>query len=127
MKLKFVVVACCFGLLAGCSSTPSESEIADQIQTRMNQEIGSDFIEINDLEKTNGREEGENKYIADVEYDMEFTKGADEVSSSMAGGPNGFVAMGMLMTLGKFKEGDVRHVKASYTFAKSEKGWVIVK
>jgi len=55
----------------------------------------------------------------------------DEVASAMMGGNAGFMgdaaAMGLQMSLGNFKAGDTKHMKGSYTFAKSENGWVLVK
>ncbi len=75
MNLKTILsLAAAALLLAACSGTPGESDMADQIAEKINKQVGVEFVEIDDLEKTNGRMEGEERYIASVEYDLEFMK-----------------------------------------------------
>jgi len=126
MNLKLIIVAACMAMLAGCSGTPSESVMSEQIKENWNKELGVVFVEVENLEKLNGREDGE-KYIADVSYDIEFTKSSAEVGESSGIG-FGAGTMAVEMLLGKFKAGDSKHIDSqSLTFAKSENGWVLVK
>jgi len=139
MKLKLTILAACMALLAGCSGTPSESEMSSQIEQQMNNMYGVEFVKIENLEKTNGREEGENKYIADVSFDVVYTKSIDQVAesadlSSIPGMSQmgGFLGGGMVKSvikssLGNFKEGDTKHNKAKIPFVKSENGWVLAQ
>jgi len=147
MKFKLTILAACMALLAGCSGTPSESEMSSQIEQQMNNMYGVEFVKIESLEKTNGREEGENKYIADVSYDVVYTKSADQVAesadvSSIPGLSNlssipglsqsgGFgkdlVKTTIKSSLGNFKAGDTKHTKAKIPFVKSENGWVLAQ
>jgi len=137
MNIKLVVMAACMAMLAGCSGIPSESEMSSQIEQQMNKVYGVEFVKLENFEKTNGREEGNNKYIADVTYDIVYTKSVDEVAksadfSSIPGmsqmssiGGSGLKKMIVKSTLGNFKAGDTKHANAEVAFVKSENGWVL--
>lgn len=131
MKLKHALMALVLATLTACSAAPSDAVMAKQIQSTMNREMGTQFVRVDHLKKTNGRKGGDNTYIANLEYDITFTKGMDAVASAMMGGGKGVMgsaaAAGLKMAMGDFKAGDTKHVKGTYTFAKSEKGWVLTK
>jgi len=125
MKVKLIILATCMAVLAGCSGAPSESVMSGQIQKTLNKEFGVEFVEVKDLEKLNGREDGE-KYIADVAYDLKFTKSSKDVGKAMGIGVGAGTMVEMM--LGKFKAGDTKHIDSqSIKFAKSENGWIAVK
>jgi len=124
--MKLSILAICMALLAGCSGTPSESDMTEQLEQSLNKTFGVEFVEVNNLEKINGREDGE-KYIADVAYDLQFIKSSKEVGKA-SGVWFGAGVMAVEMMLGKFKAGDTKHIDSqSLTFAQSENGWVLIK
>jgi len=132
MKYKGVLFAACMALLAGCSGTPGESAIAKQIEQTTNKQFGVDFVHVDDLEKTNGRKEGDNNYIADVVFDLEYTKNSDQVVDEMtkntpAGMGRSIAAMTLKSIVGEFKAGDTKHVETTVKLSKSENGWVLIK
>jgi len=142
MQYKWLIFAACIVLLAGCSNKPSESVMADQIEHSINQQFGVEFIEVEDLEKINARKNGDDKYIADLAFDIEYTKSLAEVGAAMRedspAHPNApqvmtqvllssFATMGLKAAFGDFKKGDKKHVENQFTFVKSENGWVLMK
>jgi len=135
MNLKTILsLAAAALLLAACSGTPGESDMADQIAEKINKQVGVKFVEIDDLEKTNGRMEGEERYIASVEYDLEFMKDRKEVMEALGkmqkgdymGNAMKMVNMGILSAFGDFKAGDKQHTSNNLTFVQSENGWILL-
>jgi len=120
MKIKSIMIVAFMAVLAGCSGVPSETVMSEQIVQSTNKQFGVAFIEVKNLEKLNGREDGE-KYIADVSYDVEFTKSSTEVGKAIGN------TMIIEMVFGKFESGDSKHIDSqSFKFAQSENGWVLV-
>ncbi|KAA1176086.1 hypothetical protein FWJ25_02845 [Marinobacter salinexigens] len=116
VKLAGAVLS--LALLAGCSDSPSNSDIESALNA-MNSES---FTEVSDFEKVNGYAEGENRYVVDVNYELTFTKGLDELMAESSGLEK--MALGMLkMTMGDFEEGDTMEDSTSITFVDSENGW----
>jgi len=143
MIRRFILIGFYLMMLAGCSGKPSESAIADQIEQKINQQFGVDFVQIDALKRINGRTKNDGKYIAKVAYDIVFTKDVDDVAREMLDATNqppanspeaaltsvlaGVGAIGLRVTFGKFKQGDRKHIIAMLRFAKWDDGWVLVK
>jgi len=130
MKIKMIILAACMALLAGCSSGPSESVMENQVEESYSKMFKIDFVKINNFEKTNGRESGED-YLADLSYDIEFTKGIGDVAKKFGKKSGlGFRSAGMMLksVFGNFKSGDSKHMDITdVKFSESENGWVITK
>lgn len=120
---QIILIGCCLAMLAGCSGKPSESFMANQVNQKIHQKVGVEFVQIENFVKINGREEGDRKYLADVEYDIVFTKGPGAVAKDKSAK---WGKMQLQMLLGSFKKGGKKHIKASLLFAQSENGWVLV-
>lgn len=119
-----VSVAMIFLLRSCGGGKPNESVIANQIEQNAYQQIGVEFIQIENLVKINGREAGDNTYMVDVEYDILFTETywVVDVKATTRGKrelPKMFPE--------EFVKGDGRHEKQTLIFAKSENGWILVR
>ena len=133
MKIKMIILAACMALLASCSSGPSESVMKSQIEESYNKLFNVEFVKLENFDKTNGRESGED-YLADLTYDLEFTKSATELVKEFSK-KSGMGLREAAMTIrtitgmsGKFKPGDTKHMDVKgLKFAESENGWVISK
>lgn len=141
MKIYHLMLAVLVAALSACSGAPSESTMASQIQSMVNSKIGTEFVKVDNLKKVNGMLDG-GKYIADLAYDVTFTKGVDQVVQELMqkSGKNEFntggiglqlmrnqLTMGLQSMLGNFKAGDIKHMKDKVKFAKSENGWVLIQ
>jgi len=139
----FLLIVCGLSLMVGCSREPSESTMAIQIEQQINQQFGVEFVNITNFHKTNGKKDGDGEYIANVEYDIVFTKDVDEVAINMIYGEQqstlsnseaavrdvlaGVGAIGLQMAFGKFKKGDKKHIKSTQKFAKWDDGWLLIE
>jgi hypothetical protein len=117
-------------LLAGCSSKPGDEAIREQVTARLQQQYGDVIFEVVNFNKVNGLPRDSNTYIAEVEYDLRFKVGLDEVSSILQQNNASIFASGMQaatlgVTYGDFKAGDTRHKKERVRFVRAENGWLI--
>jgi len=140
MKFNYLLLTILIVTLSACSGTPSESAMGKQVEGALNKSMKTEFVKVENVEKQNSRQDGNNVYIADLKYDIKFTKSVDDVVSALTQGSNPLMTSGLglrLMrsqismklksTFGNFKPSDVRHAKDTFKFAKSEKGWILIQ
>jgi hypothetical protein len=108
-------------LLAACSGAPSDSRMASQIAGQFNQEFGTNFVQVEHLSESKGHMDGKTRYIADVTYELKFTKSLAEVRD--AAGP--VQALELDVLYGDFHAGDTKHISNRVVFEKTDKGWVL--
>lgn len=119
-------------LLTACSSVPSDAEIKIQVAKAALEQGGEKIFALENFRKVNGLSVDKSTYIAEVEYDLVFRKGLDELTAELAqqSGDSplaalgaGMEVLGQLMQYGQFKAGDrlPRHEK--YKLIKTEQGW----
>lgn len=106
--------------LTGCSSGPSDAEVKAALQA----ENGQGFIEISDIERINGYENGDNRYVVEVRYTTTFLKSFEEVSST-ATGLEKFALGAFTMFVGEWDKGDSFEEQQSLAFIDSENGWIL--
>lgn len=143
--MKNKVIYCCLIslILLGCKSAPSNQDIINLIEENHASSTFAQVSDISNIEKTNGFEESENIYIADVEYDLTTTLSSQEFDAILhhqfkkeSEGLKGMQHIELMMKIGnenksiytefgKFKKGDVKHFKQKITFLNTEKGWRI--
>ena len=127
MKMKSFLLGCMIVLLSACSGTPSESSMAEQIESGMNQAVGFEFVEVKNLKKINGIQESDSSYLAQLEFDLYFPKSIEQVVAPLGGRMQREMAGFKLGATvgGAFAADDTRHRAVNYRFAKSENGWVL--
>lgn len=118
MKLRYLATLAICMLFTACSDAPSDSRIASQIAGQFNREFGIGFMRIDHLKQNQGHEDGNGRYVADVEYDLRFTKSLKQVKRE--------VGSAQAVIFGDFHAGDTRHIANRVVFAKKGKGWVLI-
>jgi hypothetical protein len=113
--------------LAGCASKPSDQAIMTQVSDRVSQQ-GSGFWRAENIKKVNGFEKSDRIYIADVTYEVVFTKSlSDATYLTQQDMPNMMVNALWLMQArllyGDFKAGERFNKQEKLTFLKTEQGW----
>ncbi len=91
------------------------------------------LYEVFRVSKLNGRKADEGEYLAEVEYELKFRVGLQELAQQMQNSAKGVGdAIELIMVVdsleeqyGTFKAGDVRTFKEEVMFVKSEQGWRI--
>lgn len=137
-------------LLAGCSSTPSSKDISKAIENTLLVN-GKQVAQVKNLKVNNGYKD-QDRYFAEVDYDLEFLMGLDDIAkesslaqeksledsniSDSAMGNELRMASAMMiemqaayykMFFGDLKKGDSKHLEAKLKLVKSEKGWMILE
>ncbi|MCD6526214.1 MAG: hypothetical protein J7K75_04390 [Desulfuromonas sp.] len=123
-------------ILTACTSIPSDSEIKIQVAKSVLHQGGEKIFALENFHKLNGVSVDESTYIAEVQYDLVFRKGLDELTaelkeqssqSPLAALGAGMEILGQLMQYGQFKAGDrlPRHEK--HKLIKTEQGWRLAK
>ncbi len=134
VKSIFAVLALLFICSShiACSSSPSEAEIKKELSQFLNQPV--EFVEVTNFKKISGSQSGKEEYIADVEYDIQFTKGMQEALTELESkladanrepGPLGELgSVGFLMyRFGHFTAGQRHHLNERVHLIKIEEGW----
>ncbi|MEO1751854.1 hypothetical protein [Thiofaba sp. EF100] len=122
------------GLLSACASKPSEQELQTLLAQTLCAEGPQSFCKVENLHKQNGYWK-DGHYVAEVRYELVFTKGLRDVAieaERQPGGPLDKLTQGLgLMTLGllygDFKAGDRLPREQAVTLLKTEQGWRIDK
>ncbi|MDC9603037.1 hypothetical protein PSH49_20835 [Pseudoalteromonas sp. GABNS16G] len=118
MKIANVLLAGLLVLaLTGCSKGPSVDDIREDMQS-----TARDFVEVQNVEILEVKEEGERHVEVTVYYEVYFMEGIDEVMSDM----NMFAAGKLASTMGRFNKGEVRNGEAMYRYRKTNDGWTLV-
>jgi hypothetical protein len=149
---KLFIPALILGCLAGCSGnflnlTSGDSQLLDQVKPLLVKQGYQDTIEVKNLQKTNGAENGDT-YTVNISYDAVFkvsyadmvNKTAPAAAEAMQKGTQkdaslaqGLGALGgavdalnlgaMRIAYGDFKSGDKFVQQDTVTFTKTENGW----
>jgi hypothetical protein len=123
MRLRYLTLVVLCILFTACSSdAPSDSRVASQIAGQFNQEFGDGLVEIDRLRQSKAHRDGHGRYVADVEYEMRFTKGQDQVKRESGSAQ----AMELAVIFGDFHAGDRRHMANRVVFSKRGKEWVLI-
>ena len=120
-KIILLIMAVLF-ILAGCSTKPS----ADQIKELLFDKVDYKIFDVQHFTKVNGFWKNNNTYVADVNYDIIFKVGLDDIK------PEGGIGAAIFLVLlerqyGRFKKGDTRKRSQEITLIKKEKGWAIAE
>jgi len=123
------------GLLAACSGKPSDGELQQLLANELDAEGPHAIYTIENFHKVNGYMKDDRRYVAEVTYDLVFTKGIKDIAAEaeqQPGGPLEKIGKGMgLMTLGlmygDFKAGDRLPREQAMNLIKTEQGWRIEK
>lgn len=122
--------------VAGCSQGLGEAQMASLMNDHLGREGQGTYISVVNLRKINAHTSADSKYVADVEYDVFFTKGLDEIEDilirdakdNVLAGINTSMQMLMLKTrFGNFQAGFSFPTTNTVTFVKGEKGWMVEK
>lgn len=127
-KLIYLLIAVFF---AGCSGTPGENEIEDQLVASLEKNGLDKIYEVENLEKVNGYEKDERTYIAIVKYDVEFKIGFEELADKFDNGENSGreyvqnyrTSVNLYTSFGEFQKGDQFEVKKELKFIDTDNGW----
>ncbi|MGH6935753.1 MAG: hypothetical protein ACRED2_06150, partial [Methylocella sp.] len=122
-------------VLAACSRPPSVEEIKGQLESVLAADAGG-VATVANFEKINGYEKGEEKYIADIKYDLVFAKDAKQIfQQAIKKTPHtAFAAMGSeglalaafgpaMMDLVAGKKFSVTDTVTLIKSVRAEKGW----
>ncbi len=117
-------------LLSACSMKPSDEIISQQVQQQLLQRYGDTIFEVTNFHKLNGIARDDNRYEAEVEYDLRFLVDLKDASEALQQKSGSIFAAGMEATAlglayGNFKKGDTIHKREWVKFVRSEKGWLI--
>lgn len=122
--------------LAGCSQGLSEPEMASLLNDHLAREGSGVYMAVVNLRKVNAHASADTKYTVDLEYDLLFSKGLDEIedilSNTSADSPVAGMNAGMKIfflksQFGDFPAGFSVPTKNTVTFVKGEKGWMVEK
>lgn len=123
------------GLLSACASEPSEQELQKLLAQGLCAEGPQAFCTVENLHKDNGYWKDDHHYVAEVRYELVFSKSLRDVAieaERQPGGPLDKLTQGLgLMSLGlmygDFKAKDRLPRAQAVTLLKTEQGWRIEK
>ena len=139
---KLLLITSVFSLLSGCiEDKPSDEEVRRLL---IGDGWAEEYLILSNFERTNGYKQGDNIYVVEVSYDLEFLvdqKVFQEIYTKKLitelrkeGMPEYLVrltVMGEVLSMAfspllgeQAKAGDVVSYHESYKFIKSENGWV---
>ena len=107
-------------VLAGCSAGPSDSEVNDAVV----QELQTPFMEITDIERVNGYEDGDKRYVVDASYVITFTESLSSLMETADEAERIMIGL-FAFTIGEFEAGDRYEMQREFSFAETEQGWQI--
>lgn len=143
MKRKLLFYILLSTTLMGCKSTPSDQKIITLLEEKHALSSFSQIAKISNIKKTNGFEQSENIYIADIEYDLvttlsfkEFEELLDKQYKKESEGLNRTEKRNLKLKISrdnhsvfaefrKFSAGDVKHYQQKLTLLNTENGWQI--
>ncbi len=123
MKTKLLLLLPFLLILGGCPGKPSESEIEKLFLDQQANNAFNNYYEIDNFSKTNGIEQGENTYIAEVTYDIVFKKSSDDIRNEL--GPWNSMKLLVLAGIGIFPKGFRNNLSGNLTLVRSENGWIL--
>nr|WP_320116590.1 hypothetical protein [uncultured Desulfuromonas sp.] len=119
-------------LLSGCQSIPTDAEIQIQVAKKVLSHNNEKIFSLENFHKVNGLSVDQQTYIAEVEYDLVFRKGLEELSAELnrttsdnplAALGSGMELLAQLMKYGQFKAGDRIPHHEKFKLIKTEQGW----
>lgn len=131
MRNILLIVLLVFALTA-CNVTPTEPEIKIQIAKFALKDGGEKIFQFENFEKTNGFMQADDRYIAEVSYDLVFRESLETTSEQIrhqaAESPiiaieSGLKLINQLLQYGQFKAGDRLSYHEKFVFIKTEQGW----
>ncbi|MDM7323193.1 MAG: hypothetical protein P3W87_008010 [Gammaproteobacteria bacterium] len=113
------------GLLSACANKPSERELRTLLAQKLCKE---GFCKVENLHKQNGYWKDDHRYVAEVRYELVFTKSLREVAVEMSDengrqSSNALAELFLGMVYGDFKAGDRLPREEAVTLLKTEQGW----
>lgn len=117
-------------LLSACSSKPDDALIAQQVSAALLQRHNGAIFEVINLRKVNGIVRNDNRYDAEVAYDLRFRVDLQDAAPLLQQHSGSIFAAGVEATTlglnyGNFKAGDTLHKQEWVHFVRSEQGWLI--
>jgi len=118
--------------LGGCQSVPTDAEIQIQVAKQVLSHNNEKIFSLENFHKVNGLSVDKQTYIAEVEYDLVFRKGLEELSAELnrtsndnplAAFGSGMELLTQLMKYGQFKAGDRIPHHEKFKLIKTEQGW----
>lgn len=121
------------GLLSACSREPSVNELHALLVDALDAEGPQAIYRVENFKKIKGYMKDERRYVAEVSYELVFTKGLQDIAAEaerQPGGPLEKLGSGMgLVTLsllyGDFKAGDRLPRSQTLHLIETEQGWRI--
>ncbi|KZY35253.1 hypothetical protein A3754_08585 [Alcanivorax sp. HI0083] len=120
-------------LLSACSRSPDASDAQKALEAEMRNAHLDGLLEITDVEKQNGYEDGDGRYTVEVSYNLEAQEDLSTYTNQVKGNEDlsGLDRFAMIMALsalrvehGNFKKGDTFQRQRVIQFRDTEKGWM---
>ncbi|RJG50452.1 hypothetical protein [Motilimonas pumila] len=135
MTQRIIILVLALGLFA-CSKAPSDSTMEQLIATQILQGDAGQYIKIDNFNVSGGIQESDNTFIAELSYDLVFTKSLQEIKAlkqaqagedMMDSVSNSFGVMALQMQHGDFPAGYRLSQQQNGVFVKTDSGWVLTK
>lgn len=132
-RLAISLVLLLAGLVAACSSQPSDDELRALVVDALDAQGPEAIYRVENFRKINGYLKDDRRYVAEVGYELIFAKGLQNIAAEsrnpLAGPLERMGAVTGLMALhllyGDFKAGDRLPRTQTLHLIKTEQGWHI--
>ena len=120
--------------LSACSGKPSSRIISKALELQLEDQGLDQLFDIRNVTKTNGYVDGEDRYVADVEYDLVFKQSYQELADQLEENDDGELlstigaGIGLIairLQYGEFNAGDTEHQVSRLNLINTEQGWRI--
>ena len=120
-------------LLSACSRSPDAGDAQKALEAEMRNAHLDGLLEVTDVEKHNGYEDGDGRYTVEVSYSLEAQEDLEGYTNQVKGNEelSGLDRFAMIMALsalrvehGNFKKGDTFQRQRVIHFRDTEKGWM---
>lgn len=131
--LHIVTALLALTLLSACSRSPDAGDARKALEAEMRNAHLDALLEVTDVEKRNGYEDGDGRYTVEVSYTLEAREDLDTYTNQIKGSEelSGLDRFAMIMALsalrvehGNFKKGDTFQRQQVIHFRDTEKGWM---
>ncbi|WKE66954.1 hypothetical protein PVT67_06880 [Gallaecimonas kandeliae] len=120
-------------LLGACSQAPDAGDMQQILSRHYQRLLGDDTVLVRNLEKVDGKADGDNGYLVDVRYDLVFLKDFEDLAGQtenkarqgqwLGALDQGLSLWQLQLQFGNFHSGDVVKVEHRYELVKTDKGW----
>lgn len=130
--IQLVVTLVLWSLLSACTTQPSDHEINILVAKSVLPQGGENILALENFRKVNGIRVDDTTYVAEVEYDLVFRKGLEELTAELAQQSQhsplealgaGVELFGQLVQYGQFKAGDRLPQSGTFKLIQTEQGW----